>query len=253
MTARLTARLTTRLPPDVPELQQVLAAVKLVLREELALDSKKVRDIPAGTRLEVLEEVTIDGVVRARVGEDSTPRGLCVHSLGWVTAFKDGEQKLVPKHSAQSESLASRIAARRRKGSAARLQSKLATAQQPAAPAPAGPSWDTSESFADRGDESALAPVAAFEPGREPLAAQSRAAAAAAAAAAQLPPFEFVSSAALVQRVAELTKQAEDVAGRNFDTVASKLGRIMKEKKVNLEALMKEWDRNNDGDISKQE
>ena len=36
------------------------------------------------------------GVVRARVGLDSSPRGMAVNVLGWVTALKDGERKLTP-------------------------------------------------------------------------------------------------------------------------------------------------------------
>ena len=51
-------------------------------------------DIFEGKEIIVMEEVEIDGVVRAKVGKDSTPRGIALHPLGWVTALKEGEEKL---------------------------------------------------------------------------------------------------------------------------------------------------------------
>ena len=73
------------------------AGKKLVLRAASNLESTKLGDIRAGTsHLLVLEQTVVDGVVRARIGKDSTPRGLAVISLGWVTAVKDGEVKLEP-------------------------------------------------------------------------------------------------------------------------------------------------------------
>lgn len=78
------------------EVHNCLTARKLVLRNSAELESMKMGDIAAGTRLIILEERIVDGVVRARVGRDSTPRGLAVISLGWVTAMKDGDTKLDP-------------------------------------------------------------------------------------------------------------------------------------------------------------
>ena len=44
-------------------------------------------------------------VVRAKVGLDSTPRGVGIIQLGWVTAVKDGDSKLRVLDSAQDGSL----------------------------------------------------------------------------------------------------------------------------------------------------
>ena len=58
------------------------------------------------------------GVVRAKVGLDSSPRGVAVTPVGWVTAEKDGERILHPISAGeaiatQHDSMAKRIARRR--------------------------------------------------------------------------------------------------------------------------------------------
>ena len=60
------------------------------------MKSVKIGNVYAGTSVLVLEERAVEDVVRARIAVDSTPRGVAVHSLGWVTALKDGESKLTP-------------------------------------------------------------------------------------------------------------------------------------------------------------
>jgi hypothetical protein len=116
--------------PPVENVRRARATKKLVVRESVSLSSKKVTDVPIGKTLVILEErVQEDGVVRARIGLDSSPRGLALIKVGWVTAEKDGELKLaalisnrgehaVPSTSvspgaASVDSLASRVAHRR--------------------------------------------------------------------------------------------------------------------------------------------
>lgn len=106
---------------------------KLVLRTGLSLSSAKIGDLPAGKEIIIINrQQTEDGVERVRVGQDSSPRGIAVHNLGWVTALKDGERKLTtvlerggsPRHHVRGfiegmdnlgDSVAQRIALRRRK------------------------------------------------------------------------------------------------------------------------------------------
>ena len=72
---------------------------KLVLRSSAALDSKKIGDVMRGAVVLVLDEELIDGVVRCFIGKESisaSSSSACVHDLGWVTAFKEGELMRVP-------------------------------------------------------------------------------------------------------------------------------------------------------------
>lgn len=123
------------------------AGKKLVLRSAPHLESTKIGDIRAGTsHLLVLEQTVVDGVVRARIGKDSTPRGLAVVSLGWVTAVKDGELKLEPSEDngsppqwnfltssaadATEGSMSSRIAARRQSQKPSKVKAKAKTTRE---------------------------------------------------------------------------------------------------------------------------
>ena len=54
--------------------------------------------------LQVVDEDLVDGVIRCHVGKDSSPRGVAVHNLGWVTAAKDGELKVDTNTRGLSES-----------------------------------------------------------------------------------------------------------------------------------------------------
>ena len=88
--------LSARYPED--PLSRVAATKKLKLRANASTESKQLKDIPEGATLIVLHEARNDetGVVRAKVGIDSSPRGLAIKMLGWVTAEKDGERILEP-------------------------------------------------------------------------------------------------------------------------------------------------------------
>lgn len=129
-----------RLVPDHSKvhIRRAISSAKLVVRSGASLGSKKLCELERGSHVLMLEQVGLEsGDVRARVGRDSTPRGLCVNPVGWVTARKDGESKLVtmddrrlnpgecdPSFSRmqQDSSMASRIAKQRR---ARQSQSKV--------------------------------------------------------------------------------------------------------------------------------
>ena len=84
--------------PNEAMLSRAICNAKLVLRSSCSLDSKRVGDLLRGVEVLMLEQVQTDnGDVRARVGRDSTPRGLCAVPMGWVTAKKAGDLKLEPR------------------------------------------------------------------------------------------------------------------------------------------------------------
>ena len=207
--------------------KRVKAARQLVLREAASLESKKITELRRGEVLVVVEEaVTEEGEHRARVARDSSPRGLAVHPIGWVTSFKDGEQKLIglddeelPPSSApvrsREESMASRIAKRRQQTARERLRSH------------------------------GLEPAADGEPtGGTPASSPERKAS---------PSVPFVGSAQLLATAAQHEAEAEALAGTSVDTLATRVGRLLHARKIKVAELVKEWDRNGDGDISKPE
>ena len=69
--------------------------------------------------------------------------------------------------------------------------------------------------------------------------------------------FELSTSESLLIKADEeeaLAQEEEANARATFDTIDAKLGRLLSEKNIKLETtIMKDWDRNNDGEISKQE
>ena len=67
-----------------------------VVRKAASLDSERLGDVSRGRILLVTDEDLVDGVIRCHLGKDSSPRGVAVHNVGWVTAAKDGELKLTP-------------------------------------------------------------------------------------------------------------------------------------------------------------
>ena len=145
--ARSSARSLRSARGEVPTpIKRVRASARLVLREKIGLDSRKLTDIPEGSGLLVLNETEHeDGVIRARIGKDSSPRGVCVHPLGWVTSVRDGEMKLAPADGStiistrhDGGSMASRIAQRRKESA----RERAAPRHRPAgagAPPGAGP------------------------------------------------------------------------------------------------------------------
>ena len=52
----------------------MVATAKLVLREHASLESRKIGDVLRGTRVLVLDEDLIDGVVHVHLGNDTSPR-----------------------------------------------------------------------------------------------------------------------------------------------------------------------------------
>ena len=240
-----------------------IALKKLVIRASTSLDSAKLGSVKSGTRLTVLAMETLQGCCkRAKVGMDTTPRGVAVNAIGWVTAEKDGEVKL---------KLAKEGAGLPKSATIAAL--KLST---PVTPAGLDPSFSrldegVAESWrADGGGgetQSMAARIAERRRSRRmtvadvhaqcneqapaPAAGSNEKPAVANAKAAARRPLQTSTS---LQQWAE-AKDAEADADEKmtFDSVSSRIGFLLNHKGIKIEDLMKEWDRNNDGDISKQE
>ena len=69
---------------------------KLPLRAGLALSSKLVGHLTANQMVEVMQKESLDnGLVRARVGKLSSPRGLVIDPLGWATLRTDQDEDLM--------------------------------------------------------------------------------------------------------------------------------------------------------------
>ena len=154
-----------------------------------------------------------------------------MHALGWVTSLKDGEDKLISADAADSDdmldSMAARIAARRQ--SAARDRAKqLASLEEARADAPSGHGGEASSSGAGK-------PAAPDMPAKK-----------------KAPP-AFMNKKQLLDIAKQYRSQAEAEGGKKFDTLTSKLGTLLNDKGVKVGALVTEWDRNKDGDISKTE
>ena len=298
--------------------KRVVVGAKLVLREQSSLESRRLGDVARGAVVLVVDEDLVDGVVRCKIGSDSTPRGVAVHNMGWVTAAREGELKLSPvpadrnfgalsstdpsspslvagatgatgatdkgggtggadtkpalpwslrlqqklEEQAQldpsfsrlssplsptgdmgTESMASRIARRRQDLAKERHDKKRSKATPRTAPsaAPAAGSFAGAGSSIDAeagaGDGTTTGKRRDSKDKKEEK-------------------FEMASSAELdaisAAQLAEATARETSAQARH-DTVEAQLGRLLHQKKIKLEDLMLEWDRNKDGDISKQE
>ena len=288
-----------RMNEETFKLRRVLVERKLVLRKSKFLDSERIGDIPRGTMILVVDEDLVGNVIRCQVGKDSSPRGVCVHNLGWVTAARDGELKLLPVP--EGEGLPSAGSSPVAVGSPGSHGSPSSPNSKPSSPdcseqdadASMGPPWSLrllakleaaqidpsfsrlcmpssmrdgqQGSMASRianirlekqrrasvrkGDVGALENTPALDAPQE-----------ASKKDAQAPPTEakFVWSSSielteLADKIAADADHQEFSAHAKFDTVEAKLGRLLNERKIKLEELMIEWDRNKDGDISKQE
>lgn len=92
----------SRLAPahDSQSLKRVVANAKLVVRSSPALDSDKLCEVERGKVVLVIDEDLVtdedQDIVRCRIGVDTTPRGVGVQKVGWVTAMREGELKLTP-------------------------------------------------------------------------------------------------------------------------------------------------------------
>lgn len=227
---KMVAAATSREALSPPQIRRALTGTKLVLRKGKSIESDKVRDLPAGSPIMILEEMLLDdGVVRARIGVDSSPRGVAVHTVGWVTAVRDGESKLLgmdgssPTGSSRSptgDSMAARIAARRRRSADSRRRSATSRADFAASPPEQ--------------------PAASEEAGKEVKVEKKK----------ERP---FMTEAELLKMALDYRAKADGQGGQDVSTMSSKLGHILMRKNIKVNDLIKEWDRNNDGDISKNE
>ena len=264
------------------------AAVKLVVRSSPSLESKKVGDLMPGAPLIVMEELCVDGdsegVLRARVGKDSTPRGVCINPIGWVTTFKDGESKLLEDESGTSPrdaspsasrdatpgrarpklglpppdwsfermdltptggSMASRIAWRRQETAKERHVRVCATLRDPsppfvlrdASPRPSSP-------LAGRVGTSTAAELAA---------SGSRGGTPAMKRKGGKRSEVLLRSEKLLETVATLLVEADAEGAQTFDTVSSKIGKLLVEKNIQPAELMHAWDRNKDVSLQRLE
>ena len=69
---------------------------KLPLRADAALSSKQVGHLAANQMVEIIDKVTLgNGLLRARVGKLSSPRGLVLQPLGWATVTTAQEESLM--------------------------------------------------------------------------------------------------------------------------------------------------------------
>ena len=215
---------------------RAVAAKKLVLRVAATLDSEKVGDVLEGATLTVLEERMIEGTndLRVRVGKDTSPRGLGGFDIGWVTAIKDGQATMAPLHGAgvilsvRNDSLASRIAARRRDRRQGHQGAR--SRSQRHEPADVSPS--------DKATATVDAPLPVAETHEK-----------------KKKEYVFVMKTThdLQGLIDGLLAQASTLDSQSFVTTTSKLGKAIKESGKSVDELMVEWDRNHDGAISKQE
>ena len=243
-------------------LRRAIVNTKLVLRVGKSMDSQKVGNLLAGSEVIVLEEFTLeDGVVRARIGYDSTPRGLCVVPRGWVTTEKEGETKLTyarvlreviegaskriitqsgaavdaGSHKAPSgkTSMASRIAKRRQDHRERRTAARAAT---PAAAAEGVGLLPTPAQVSKDAPASSSAKIVQKK-----------------AASTRERPFTWQSADHLRAKADQMLADADIEETKQFSSLEATLGSLLKEKGIKLEKLMLEWDRNNDNQISKLE
>ena len=200
-----------------PSFYRAVVDKKLVLRTASDLNSKRVGDVVSGTFVTVLEEIAMaNNDIRARIGRDTSPRGLGGFDLGWVTAVKDGDSYLVPLNVVSSnsnaaywsrlrrydgnESTASRIAKRRTQ----RQQSKMARSRAllPGSANPEAAPETAPESKKKKKKE---------EPVR--------------------------SSLELNEIVERLVKEAEAFDTVQYDTTSSILGQLLHEKGIKVDTM----------------
>ena len=228
------------------------ANTKLVLRAAAELDSPKKGNIMAGRVLLFIDEKVIDtGDVRVRVGVDSSPRGVAIKPLGWVTAIKDGDNKLTPinapgssgtgtTHSTGSEppppgsndegpnSLASRIAKRRQ----SRRDSRVVTPHSQTSVSSA-----TANQIEQSGEAQCVDGSKATQ--SEDKTTKKKPA--------------LLSVSQLEEHEQEQLEHIQQLEAEDHNTLEAKLGRLLMEQNLRVDELVRQWDRNQDGDISKQE
>lgn len=240
---------------------------KLVLRSGPSMTSQRLRDITAGTSLIVID--TIDSpsqrTVRAKVALESSPRGGCVLPLGWVTAHKEGDQKLevvvegpcdLPPRLAITEpgdtiddaSLAKRIAERRLAKAERRKESRLEA--EAAAPA------TDAQPHRPRGQASpgtSLSPLAKLRAGIQSVVSEGE------PAKKKEKVYPWLNAASLRQQTDHLearavraeSGQAEDSADgsaggggvmEGSNATLLKVGHYLQEKRTKADDIVGEWD-----------
>ena len=283
---------------DEKRVKRVVCNAKLVLREKASLESKRLGETARGSEVLVIDdEIVVDEaagcmVVRCKIAQDSTPRGVLVHTLGWVTAAKEGELKLSPVldrhvrgssraameqadgesgHSATDQSSESTSDSGRKPHRAlpwslklgaqlenARDDPSFSRLSQPLSPPSGGADSMASRIAKRRQDlarerqEKRMTPRKVDEqeggsqsgtpPGTRPGASSQ-------GEVDPGPKFEWLSSSELTAIAAEKRKVAvekEQTARAKHDTVEAQLGRLLHDKKIKLDELMKAWDRNHD-------
>ena len=259
--------------------RRVLVSHKLVARSTPSLDSNKVGDVPRGAALLVVDEDLVDGVIRCKVAKDSTPRGICVAPIGWVTAVKDGELKLEPLEpadvaAASSTSDAPSVAVSDLPWSA-RLRSKLGASPRGADIVDTSPLFSVPMASPQSGQDSMASRIAKrrkqlamdrhekrslrsedpgtrlFDSSPSPAADETAPESTSKKGAKAEEKAIWFSSAellALGESQLKFAATLDDGAQAKFDTVDAKLGRLLNAKKIKLNDLMEEWDRNHDGE-----
>ena len=115
-------------PNGSPEIGRAICLDKLVIRKGHELESDRVGNLLEGTPVLVLEEQTLrDGTVRSRVGKESSPRGVVVDTIGWITSVKEGKGKLRPLTDADQTAIGSARRSPKRREAQVRADSPAPT------------------------------------------------------------------------------------------------------------------------------
>ena len=218
------------------------------------MESHRLRDITAGASVLVVDTVESPSnrTVRAKIAVGSSPRGACLVPLGWVTAHKEGDQKLelvaegrsdlsprlaitVPADAVDDASLAKRIAERRLAKAERRAQQDKADAaagQLPQTKLRAGPK----RRLAAKTVVAVETVVAASEPVKKEKAYPWRNAASLRKQAADL---ETLAVRAETGEADEGDKSSSATGGSK---TLLKVGHYLQEKHTKAEDIVGEWD-----------
>ena len=281
-------------PPPSVDLRRAVATKKLVLRSGPSLSSQRLGDIVTGKELVVMELVDLAteplarqhggavGDVRARVGKDSTPRGIALVPLGWVTAVKDGEDKLEevlpsssasagPSHSMPMRSYIEGMPPPMRMPPPLDMQrdvsmaASIARRRRERRGVSSGRALGGSTSAGGIADATRLSAVGippsvevqsvheADELPPSPPPPQQQQRRRKSARPVEVPLDNFLSSRQLSELAESQRARATEVESTIFDTLETKLGLLIMQRSIKVDALMKEWDINGDGSLSKHE
>lgn len=192
--------------------QRAVSLDRLIVRKGASLKSPKVGHLPLGRAILVLEEITLeDGLtVRSRVAQESSPRGVAVEHIGWITSTRPGiygpETKLQPiadgeeytsPDSSPEISLASRIA----KNRVARRSHRQRNSQ--------------------------------FSPAASPRSGGQ----------------QWLSSDAVIELAKAHWSSADALELKTFPAVEERLGHILMTLNVNEEAVFDQWDTDGNGEL----